>query len=162
MKQNTLEHGDLVYEASEEDTCMVFPFEQDGITEDYSANRTAPPFKQVIDLLREIRGSQITHEQTAATKDDVVSHTQAVVDALTEQNAELRQGVERLREHLDLFSVRTIFTVISLVLVVFSTVLLLVTLLRGPLVISTPLPHFLLIFSIGLYLMARKLPGRSS
>lgn len=116
---------------------------------------------QIIDLLREIRASQVVHEQTAATKDDIQDGNEAVISALSIQNAELRNGLERLKAHLDVFSVRTITTVISLILVAFSTVLLLVTLLKGPVLVSAPLPHLLLIFSIGLYLMARKLPGRS-
>lgn len=136
-------------------------FSQENSTDDYIDIPGNPPKREIIDLLREIREHQIVHNSEAATKNDLQANSEQVIAALSQQNAELQKGLKRLKAHLDLFSVRTITTIISLILVAFSTVLLLLTLAKGPLVVSSPLPQLLLIASIGLYLMARQLPGSS-
>jgi len=144
--------------------CLTLPFDDDVESSDEPNGReiTGYQAKTILSVLREMQEENRVHHREAATRTHVAEEGGRVIQRLEAESAELRAALRSAQRHLDLFSVRTILSVLSLVMVAFSTVVLLLTLLHGPLTLAPPLPHFVVIFSMGLYFMARKLPGRST
>ncbi|MDO8734776.1 MAG: hypothetical protein Q7K21_06425, partial [Elusimicrobiota bacterium] len=112
----------------------------------------------IITMLQSIKESSSEHHAVAATKEHVTTEGILARQHAEKQVEKMQKTIEQLSEYFDFYSSRKQLMIYSLLMLFVSCVFLLAVIIRGSLIISSPIPELAVIISIGFLLMAHFAP----
>ncbi len=127
---------------------------------DYSVAASRADVRLIVDELKEMRKQQEEHHKDAATKADIAAQNDRIISSMREEIVGLKDTILALAKYLDQFATRRRMTIYSLFSVSISTALLILKIVHGQVIITTPWPELAVIISLMFFVMARTLPQR--